>query len=117
MKGWIEARRDAIIASEGRRIIQRASDTRDELAELLNGIELTRLDLLNLETEMYERASVTGELDFGDKIGKLRDMRRNKKGSHVWPFQGEFWADELGYYEIDARPDCPSTMSRGDESN
>ena len=112
---WIEGRRDAIIASEGARVIQRARGTQQQLADLLNGIELTRLDLLNLETEMYERASVTGELDFGDKIGKLRDMRRNKKGHHVWPFQGEFWADEMGWYEIDARPDCPSTMSRGDE--
>jgi tetratricopeptide (TPR) repeat protein len=114
-KGWITTRRDEIIASEGQRVLDRAAYSRTELAEMLNGIELTRLDLLNLEAEMYQRASVTGELEFGDKIGKLRDMRKSKKGMNVWPFQGEFWADEMGWYQIDARPDCPATMSRGDE--
>ena len=47
---------------------------------------------------MYEKAAATGELDFGDKIGKLRNIRKNKRGSRVWPFQGEFWADEINNY-------------------
>ena len=69
--------------------------------------------MLNLEAQMYERAAATGELDYGDKLGKLRDLRARQKRAWVWPFEGEYWEDELGYYRIDARPDCPSGMASG----
>ena len=111
---WVTQRRDAIIATEGSRILSRAQASQDELAEMLDGIEITRLDLLNLEAQMYERAAVTGSLDYGDRIGKLRNLRKRKRGHWVWPYQGEFWGDELGWYVIDARPDCPESMAKGE---
>ena len=111
---WVTERRDAIIADEGSRILERAQFSQNELAEMLDGIEITRLDLLNLEAQMYERAAVTGSLDYGDRVGKLRNLRKRKKGYWVWPYQGEFWGDELGWYVIDARPDCPESMAKGE---
>ena len=111
---WTTDRRDAIVRSEGDRILSRARNAQAELEELLTGMEITRLDLLNLETEMYQRASVTGKLDYGDPVGKLRDMKKKRRGMRVWPYQGEFWADELGWYVVDARPECPDSMNRGD---
>ena len=29
-------------------------------------------------------------------------------------WQGEYWADELGYYRIDTKPECPENMMRGE---
>lgn len=112
-KGWVQARRDAIVTAEGDRVLGRARHAQSELADMLQGIEITRLDLLNLETQMYERAAATGQLDYGDKIGKLRELRRTRRDQRIWPFNGEFWADELGWYVIDARPDCPDAMAQG----
>jgi tetratricopeptide (TPR) repeat protein len=109
-KEWTEARRDAVLAAEGQRVLDRTQASRQELKEMLEGIELTRLDLLNLEAQIYERAASLGKLEFGDRLGKLRSMRKNRKSSWVWPFQGEYWADELGWYQIDARPDCPEKL-------
>jgi hypothetical protein len=31
-----------------------------------------------------------------------------KKNERLWPYEGELWADELGYYRIQAKPDCPA---------
>lgn len=112
---WVDARRDARIAEEGERVLDRARHSQTELGEMLQGIEITRLDLLSLEAEMYERAAVTGTLDYGDRIGKLRSMRKNRKNFRVWPFEGEFWADELGWYVVDSRPDCPESMAVGEK--
>lgn len=112
-RGWLTERRDARIAEEGGRVIGRARKAQAELADMLQGIEITRIDLLALETEMYERAAATGELQYGDRVGKLRDMRKAKRGHRVWPFQGEYWADELGWYVVDARPDCPPGLTDG----
>ncbi|MBT3223116.1 MAG: hypothetical protein HN348_28925 [Proteobacteria bacterium] len=111
---WLEERRDEIAAVEGQRVIEQARLSQTDLAEMLTGIEITRLDLLNFETQMYERAAQTGELDFGDRLGKLRRLRK-KRGVWVWPFQGEYWEDELGWYYIDARPDCPADLAAGEQ--
>lgn len=115
-RGWVEGRRDTIVDKEGGRVLAKAKYAQSELKDMLEGIELTRLDLLNLETEMYEKAAATGTLDYGDKLGKLRQMRKNRKGFRVWPYNGEFWADELGWYVIDARPDCPESMAQGQQN-
>ncbi len=114
---WVTTRREQIIETEGSRILGKATYSQDELAEMLDGIEITRLDLLNLEATMYERAAATGQLEYGDRVGKLRNLKKRKKGYWVWPFDGEFWGDELGWYVIDARPDCPDSMSKGESKS
>ena len=111
----VENERAEIIRIEGERVLDRVADAREELSSMLAGIEITRLDLLNLEAQMYQRASATGHLDYGDRVGQLKELRKRKTGFHVWPFQGEYWADELGWFVFDARPDCPESMARGEE--
>jgi tetratricopeptide (TPR) repeat protein len=105
--------RDAIIEREGSRLLAQARTARDELKDMLEGIELTRIDLLTLESDLYSRAAATGEtLAYGDRSTTLRGLY--KKGKRVWPFQGEYWADELGWYKVTARPDCPASLQRGE---
>ncbi len=113
-KGATQARRDAVVGAAGQRVLNRAESARTELREMLSGIEITRLDLLNLEAQMYEKAAATGKLEYGDPIGRLRKLSKDRVGFRVWPFQGEYWMDELGWYRIDSRPDCPSDMAAGD---
>lgn len=107
----IRSQRAARIAAEGQRVLDRVQSAQTELDDMLAGIQITRIDLLSLEAEMYERAAATGVLDYGDKVGKLRQMRKDRRGFRVWKWQGEYWADEVGWYVFGARPDCPSSMS------
>jgi hypothetical protein len=107
---WLAERRDARKEEAGTRVIAQVKRARDEITEMLTGVEITRLDLLNFETQLYEQAAQTGALEIGDKVGKLRKIRK-RRGSWVWPFEGEYWADELGWYRVDARPDCPADMA------
>lgn len=110
--GLLTARRSARVQREGHRILEHLRSAQAELADMLEGIELTRIDLLTLEAELYSRAARTGTLDVGNQADRLRRHRR--KGKQVWPFQGEYWADELGWYRVDSRPDCPDAMSTGE---
>jgi tetratricopeptide (TPR) repeat protein len=112
-KNLVTAQRAARVRSEGQRVLDRVDDARSQMTSMLAGIEITRLDLLNLESQMYSRAAATGVLDYGNRAEKLRDLRKRKTGFQVWPFEGEYWADELGWYVFDARPDCPESMARG----
>ncbi|MCB9678837.1 MAG: hypothetical protein H6737_27290 [Alphaproteobacteria bacterium] len=111
--GWLNGRADTIAKREGGRILTRIKGERDELHRMLTDLELARVDILQLESRLYERAAATGTLEdlTADRIGKLRELRK-KKGYQVWPFEGEYWADELGWYQVDSRSDCPESLAR-----
>lgn len=108
----LERRRDEIARTEGDRVLAAAVRKRDELDQMLGSVEITKIDILQFETQLYEKAAVTGQIDYGDRIGQLRKLRKTR-GARVWPYQGEYWADELGYYRYDVRPDCPTDMAAG----
>ncbi len=114
-KRWIEARKQARIGEEAGRLRAKVDVARGELGEMLQGIQITGVDITTLEADLYERASVTGVLDVPDNTERLRKLRRDKEGYQVWPFEGEYWADELGWYQVDARPDCPEKIAVGDQ--
>lgn len=105
-------RKRAIVAAEGERLVARGKEARDQLKDMLANLQITKLDMMQFETQQLERASQTGQLETGDRIGQLRKLR-DKPGTRVWPWQGEYWADEVGYYNVRARPDCPQSMTRG----
>jgi tetratricopeptide (TPR) repeat protein len=108
----LEDRRAELIELEGKRVLDHVQRRRAELKDMLSNVQVTKLDIMQFETRLYEQAAVTGELEFGDRIGKLRKLRK-QKSIRVWPFQGEYWADELGYFRVDTRPDCPEDMRVG----
>ena len=103
-------RRATIEKTEGARIIAKATGQRDELAGMLQNVQITRLDIMNYQTQLYEQAANTGKVEYGDRIGQLRKLRK-ARGTQVWPYDEEYWADEAGYYRYDARSDCPASMA------
>ncbi len=113
-KGWIRAQQQARVHDEATRVRARVEKARAELTEMLQGIQITGVDITTLEADLYERAAATGTLNFGDPSARLKTLRREKKGYHVWPFEGEYWQDELGWYQVDARPDCPEKLATGE---
>lgn len=115
VKPLLQARRDARVATEGGRVLEALRTAQADLDDMLSGIELTRVDLLTLEADMYSRAASSGEL-FTPNTEVADAARRTlrRKGKRVWPFEGEYWADELGWYRVDRRPDCPEAMQRGE---
>jgi hypothetical protein len=111
---FVTGQRDARVRTEGNRVLARIDRAKVELQSFLSGLEITRLDLLALETQMYERAAATGVLDYGANVDRLKQLRKAKKGYRVWPWQDEYWADELGWFVFSSAPDCPDSMRRGD---
>jgi len=102
---WVKARKEAITAAEGARIRERISFQVEEMGALLANAEISKLDMLQMETRLYEMASVTGKQL--EKKGQAERKRRARRNYQYWPWQGEYWADELGYYRVNAQTDCP----------
>jgi len=55
----------------------------------------TQIDLDYLETEMNQKG-----------LKDHAEVAKVKKAPVVWPFVGEAWADELGYYTVEVRSAC-----------
>ncbi len=108
---WLTGRRGDLLASEGERIKARIQSMEAELNVMLNDSEISKLDILQMETRLYERAAAAGEMPDAREVVR-RDFR-TRKGQVFWPWQGEYWADEAGYYKFSARPECPSGMTPG----
>ena len=108
---WLEARKKALVASEGQRIQDRLVKDADDLSMMLNDSEMSKLDLLQMETRMYEQAAITGAPPKARRTVS-RDLRL-KKGYQTWPFEGEYWMDEIGYFRIKSKPECPAGLQSG----
>lgn len=105
----LELRKRTIKKQEGARVVAKATGARDEVKDMLSNLKITKLDMMQYETAQLERAAQTGQLEQGDRIGQLRKLRQ-KPGTQMWPWQGEYWADEVGYYNVVSRPDCPDNL-------
>lgn len=110
---WIRQRRDSIVAGEGERFRGKLVYATEELGGMLTNVEISKLDMLQFETRLYEQASITGQL--ADKERRVMRTERTRKGWQHWPYQGEFWADELGYYRVNAIPECPAGLRSSEE--
>ena len=108
---WLTTRRDALRTSEGARIKARIQSMEAELNVMLSDSEISKLDILQMETRLYERAAQVGEMPDARELVR-RDFR-TRKNQVFWPWQGEYWADEAGYYKFSARPECPTGMTPG----
>ncbi len=110
---WLDERRRQIVEREGERFKGKLQAATDELGEMLTNVEISKLDMMQFETRLYEQAAVTGQL--ADKERRVMRTDRVRKGWLYWPYQGEFWADELGYYKVNAIPECPAGLRSSEE--
>ncbi len=110
---WVRARRDGVVQAEGERVLGKLDARSEQLAGMLTNVEISKLDMLQFETRLYEQASVTGQL--ADRERTVMRQQRVRRGYVYWPWQGEYWADELGYYRVNAIPECPAGLRSSQE--
>ncbi|GDX82138.1 hypothetical protein LBMAG42_39490 [Deltaproteobacteria bacterium] len=107
-KAWLTQRHDDVVKAEGGRVKERFAGQEEQLGEMLANSEIFVLDILRMKQQMFEQAAITGkELEAARNVKRTERIR---KGYQEWPFEGEFWADELGYYKVDVVPECPASM-------
>jgi tetratricopeptide (TPR) repeat protein len=86
----------------------RFTRARDEIRDLLRQADVILFEVENaeknrLEEELLREQELPPDTVPGGKIAKRTDV---PPGSLYWPFEGEFWRDELGFYEYQIRSDC-----------
>ncbi len=107
----VTARREALILEEGARIAARVEAQVSAVDGWLQDTDILKLDMLKYETRLFEQAAATG--GFEDPRALARRKLRRGPGELAWAYEGELWADELGWYRVEAKPECPASMQAG----
>jgi tetratricopeptide (TPR) repeat protein len=74
-----------------------------QLGSHLGNAELYKVEMLTAEKEIYD-AAYQGRLM--DKIATRAAERAVPEGYRYWPFEGEYWLDEIGWYEVNTINEC-----------
>ena len=105
---WVQDRKESIIQQEGQRIKEDLQNQAESLQRQMISLEISKLDILDMETQMLNRAAQTGKME--DAKRQVRRNKRIRSGELVWEYDGEMWADEVGYYRVNTKSECPASM-------
>jgi len=69
----------------------------------LGSSEIYKVELITAEKDLYD-AAFRGQLM--NKIANRKMDPNVPEGYRYWPFEGEYWLDELGWYEVNTINEC-----------
>lgn len=99
----MKKRRKAASDEKGEEALAKLERMNSALKGHLGNAELYKVELITAEKNLYD-AAYQGRLM--DKIAKRKIDPDVPRGYRFWPFEGEYWADELGWYEINTINEC-----------
>jgi tetratricopeptide (TPR) repeat protein len=102
--------RAALVAEAGARARAKLELERDGLRQLL-----AQALRIQIEVSRKEREALEGSLATGSQVEVVRDLKYSHAVSdeHLyWPYEGEFWRDELGTYSYTLTKGCKDRLPR-----
>ncbi len=92
------------------RVMSRLKIMDQQLVRYIGEAEIYKLEMISSRRRLLEAAAG----------GRVQDMiRMRQRGFRVppgyveWPFEGEYWLDELGWYQVDTLDECKEILSGG----
>jgi tetratricopeptide (TPR) repeat protein len=110
----LNAEREKLIEEAGARARQKLEYERDQLRALL-----AQALRIQIEVSRKEREALEGSLAKGGQVEVVRDLQFSYAVSdeHLfWPYEGEFWRDELGTYAYTLTKGCAGRINRAGAS-
>ncbi len=106
----LKASRAGMVDEAGARTRAKLEYERDGLRQLL-----AQALRIQIEVSRKEREALEGSLAKGSRVDVVRDLKYSHAVSdeHLyWPYEGEFWRDELGTYSYTLTKGCADRVNR-----
>jgi tetratricopeptide (TPR) repeat protein len=106
----LSTERASLVEEAGQRIRAKLEYERDQLRFLL-----AQALRIQIEVSRKEREALEGSLAKGSQVEVVRDLKYSHAVSdeHLyWPYEGEFWRDELGTYSYTLTKGCKDRLPR-----
>ncbi|MEE2828019.1 MAG: tetratricopeptide repeat protein [Myxococcota bacterium] len=99
----LEARKQVAKQGKGVEVLARLRSMLSVLQGHLGNAEIYKVEMLSKEKDIYD-AAYRGALM--EKVAKRGLDPSVPEGYRFWPFEGEYWLDELGWYEVNTINEC-----------
>ncbi len=106
----LTAEKASLVEEAGARARGKLEYERDQLRTLL-----AQALRIRIEVSRKEREALEGSLAKGSQVDVVRDLKYSTAVSdeHLyWPYEGEFWRDELGTYSYTLTRGCKDRLNR-----
>ena len=103
LEGALKKGRKKATDDKGTEILSKLETMVGTLRGHLGNAELYKVEMLTAQQDLYD-AAYQGRLL--DKIAARKLDPVVPEGYRFWPFQGEYWVDELGWYEVVTINEC-----------
>jgi hypothetical protein len=110
LAGRLAKEREQLVTEAGLRARGKLEYERDQLRSML-----AQALRISIEVSRQEREALEGSLAAGSQVEVVKDLRWTHAVSdeHLyWPYQGEFWRDELGTYSYTLTKGCKDRPPR-----
>jgi tetratricopeptide (TPR) repeat protein len=110
LRDRIAGERLALVEEAGQRMRAKLEYERDQLRQLL-----AQALRIQIEVSRKEREALEGSLAKGSQVEVVRDLKFSYAVSdeHLyWPYEGEFWRDELGTYSYTLTKGCKDRLPK-----
>ena len=104
--------RGTLTQTAGQLAKNRLTEARDQIKHFSDQAEIVRFEVSKAEKELYE--SGVDQKKILDAQNLYRPAMPAENWNY-WKFQGEFWIDEIGYYQYTLKRGCP--MSESEEGS
>ncbi len=99
----LEERAAAAAREKGGSALARLRAMHAVLLDHLGNAELYKIEMITAEKNIYD-AAFQGRL--AEKVTARKLDPNVPEGYDFWPFDGEYWIDELGWYEVNTINEC-----------
>jgi tetratricopeptide (TPR) repeat protein len=110
LRDKLAVERAALVEETGQRMRAKLEYERDQLRQMLaNALRI------KIEVSRKEREALEGSLARGSQVDVVKDLKFSYAVSdeHLfWPYEGEFWRDELGTYSYTLTKGCKDRLSK-----
>ncbi|MCP4869340.1 MAG: hypothetical protein GY898_11545 [Proteobacteria bacterium] len=103
LEGHLKDRKRDAVEDKGREALAKLTSMHAVLGGHLGSSELYKVEMITAEKNIYD-AAYQGRLM--DRIATRKADSSVQQGYRFWPFQGEYWVDELGWYEVNTINEC-----------
>ncbi len=110
LRDRLATERAALVEEAGQRMRAKLEYERDQLRQLL-----AQALRIQIEVSRKEREALEGSLAKGSQVEVVRDLKYSYAVSdeHLyWPYEGEFWRDELGTFSYTLTKGCKDRLPR-----
>lgn len=103
LESELKERKRTAVDTKGRAALAKLRGLHAMLGTHLGNSELYKVEMITAEKDIYD-AAYQGRLM--DKVATRKADRSVPEGYRYWPFEGEYWLDEIGWYEVNTLNEC-----------